>query len=444
MEKLQKPKYGYHKNTQERTEEVQTILERMPTGFGWWVTVIIGLIALLITISGFSIRYPDVVIGQITVNTNIAPIKIVAASSGKLNLKVLKSAAKVKEGEVIAYIESTASPDTIDLIARIINSFNPLMDTNARVLSRLPSKVAIGEITAKYYTFLENLHQLKDFEDDKTYEKQISALSGMLSEQQNGIAATHHRLTIAQSNLLCVRKIYLRDSLLYTQRVLAEGDLDKSQLGYLSSQSNYQQTLESDINGQKEIKQTKAQIDQAFIQMHEKKNALQLSVLSSFNDLKDNINAWRQNYLFKAPFAGTVEFLGFWTSGQYIQNGQPVFSVIPKSNTVYGQVLLPSAGIGKVKIGQEVIIKLNNFPYAEFGYISGKVNAISSVPNSEKTQEGNVDSYLVTVSLNKGLTTNYGKILEFMNEAKGTAEIITNNRALIERCFDNLKYALNR
>ncbi|AYD46704.1 HlyD family efflux transporter periplasmic adaptor subunit [Arachidicoccus soli] len=66
--------------------------------------------------------------------------------------------------------------------------------------------------------------------------------------------------------------------------------------------------------------------------------------------LKDNINTWGQNYTFKAPFTGKVQFLGFWTNGQFIQSGQSVFTVISENKQIYGQVILPAAsGAGKVK-----------------------------------------------------------------------------------------------
>jgi hypothetical protein len=51
-----------------------------------------------------------------------------------------------------------------------------------------------------------------------------------------------------------------------------------------------------------------------------------------------------------------------------------------------------------------------------------------------------VDSYLLIVSFPKGLITNYGTKLDFKFETKGSAEIITKKRRLIERFFDNLKY----
>lgn len=51
---------------------------------------------------------------------------------------------------------------------------------------------------------------------------------------------------------------------------------------------------------------------------------------------------------------------------------------------------------------------------------------------------------MVLVDFPDQLKTNYGAQLEFKAEAKGTAELITNDRRLIQRLFDNLKYVLNK
>jgi hypothetical protein len=50
--------------------------------------------------------------------------------------------------------------------------------------------------------------------------------------------------------------------------------------------------------------------------------------------------------------------------------------------------------------------------------------------------------YLVNVKLVNGLQTNYGKNLPYQFDLKGSGEIITEEKRLIERFFDNLKYRI--
>ena len=148
---------------------------------------------------------------------------------------------------------------------------------------------------------------------------------------------------------------------------------------------------------------------------------------------------WKEHYLIAAPIDGELEFLGFWRNNNFVQAGQELFSVIPHKNSIVGEVQIPSFGAGKVKVGQTANVKMNNFPYDEYGLIKGKVKSISRITNKLKTQKGEVDTYLVTISFPEGMTTNFGRRLPLDFESKGTAEIITKPKRLIERLFDNLK-----
>jgi hypothetical protein len=67
------------------------------------------------------------------------------------------------------------------------------------------------------------------------------------------------------------------------------------------------------------------------------------------------------------------------------------------------------------------------------------VRSVSRITNKIETANGTGDAYLVVVSFPDGTTTNFGKFLPLDFESKGTAEIITKRKRLIERLFDNLK-----
>ncbi len=51
----------YHKN--QRTEEVQDIIDRMPNKFSRYVTYFVIFLVVFLFLFGFLIRYPDVVTG---------------------------------------------------------------------------------------------------------------------------------------------------------------------------------------------------------------------------------------------------------------------------------------------------------------------------------------------------------------------------------------------
>lgn len=120
-----------------------------------------------------------------------------------------------------------------------------------------------------------------------------------------------------------------------------------------------------------------------------------------------------------------------------ISAGQSLFYVQPQQSQFYAELMAGQKGLGKIKPGQKVMIKLESFPSEEVGYINGEVNYISDLPNRR-------DSFLIKVNLPKGLQTNYGKQIFFRNDLSARAEIITDNRKLFDRLLGQLKQVWER
>ncbi|MCX6220925.1 MAG: hypothetical protein NTZ69_08040 [Bacteroidia bacterium] len=103
-----------------------------------------------------------------------------------------------------------------------------------------------------------------------------------------------------------------------------------------------------------------------------------------------------------------------------------VVTTAPGNPTTFiGCVQLRMNPSGKVQIGQRVNLKFANYPYMEYGVVKGVVGKISTVPNG--------DSYALEVNIPGQMVSTFGKKLEFQQELKGTAEIITVERSLLDR-----------
>lgn len=241
-----------------------------------------------------------------------------------------------------------------------------------------------------------------------------------------------------------MRKFYLRDSALLVRKVISESELDKSNLNYISAKDAYQNSLNNLITTTQQIQQTQNKLQELGVNKPEKEQEIKIEVTATYNSLIDNIKSWEQKYVLKAPFSGKVQFLKFYTENQFVQTGEEVFTILPKEDKILGQVTLPAQGSGKVTTGQEVIVKLDNYPYMEYGSITGTVKSISLTTSITKTDKTNVDTYQVLIDFPNQLKTNYGAKLAFRAESKGSAEIITNDRRLIQRLFDNLKYIMKK
>ncbi len=428
------------KATVNRSEEVRDIIDRMPMTFGRWVAIAVVVFAVLLLVFGWVIRYPDTVTGQIKINSDRVPVKLIANASGKLHLLDLHARDEVKENDYVAVIQNSADTKDMQQVSMLINQFNPNQESLKNLEIPLPEKVSLGELNLKYYTFLSALKGWTQYEEDDPYGQQASSLREDIRWKEVLQKQTKENLETTREKLEITRKWYDRDASLNKSAVLSEQELDATKNAYLSARQGVQ-SLEKELSSiGMELSSSRNQVVQLNIERREKEKQLRMELLSSYHDLTDNIKLWEQHYVFKAPFDGQVEFLKFWTNDEFVQQGEEVFSIVPGESQVRGQVLLPSAGAGKVSPGCKVTIKLDNYPYLEFGSVEGVVGSMSLITRKEQVQQGSIDTYLIIVDLPQGLTTNYGETLDFRHEIGGIADIIVRDRRLIERLFDNLRY----
>ena len=108
---------------------------------------------------------------------------------------------------------------------------------------------------------------------------------------------------------------------------------------------------------------------------------------------------------------------------------------------VVGKILLPSKGSGKIKKGQNVNVKFDNYPYMEFGMVRVQIKNDSLAPI---TLNDNQKAYMLEVLFPDKLITNYGKELIFIQEMTGTAEIITEDLRLLDRFLNPIRSVIKR
>jgi hypothetical protein len=79
-------------------------------------------------------------------------------------------------------------------------------------------------------------------------------------------------------------------------------------------------------------------------------------------------------------------------------------------------------------------VRLDAWPYKEYGSLVTQINAIASIPtiNSE-----GIAGYEVKIGLTHPLTTSYGVTLPYQPRSTGIARIITEDRRVFHRIFDS-------
>ena len=426
------------------SEEVQDIIDRMPSKTGRTVTVIVIVLAALLLFFGWLIEYPEKVSGPVSITARQAPVKLVSNAPGKLHL--LKGTADtLNENEIIACIDNPAQLSDVLIVEEFLIKNNPEALYGDPIVINGSSSISLGELSMQYHSFLNAIERLIQYRNQKPYEKKISSLNSLLNSQLKTREKNLEQLKTKENIVRIAEKSVQRDSSLYLSSTIAEYDIDRSTVNYLGVLES-KQALEKDNTAISiQIEDTRYKLQMLALEKKDTEAKLKMDLTASYNELSAGISKWKLNYCFISPIEGKLEFLNFWRENDFVMAGADVFSVLPFDNPILGQVYLPSMGAGKVVIGQDVIIKLDNYPYIEYGSISGKVKTISQLSNQvvELSGQNKISTYLITVDLPLSLTTNYGSKLDFRYEIKGIADILIKKRKLLERLFDNLKYIVS-
>ena len=418
-------------------EEVQTIIDRMPTKGSTYVAVIIlMLIGMLFTI-GFIVRYHDTVDGQIAITAMNAPVRLVSNNNGRLHL-LKDDGSDIQQGDVISFIDNSVDYRDICLVDSIVNS------CDVAKISEIPlnEQLDLGELSPSYSNFFIAHQHYHYFINSNSYEIRRSSLKSQIEMDNKILANIQNEITIRNEILKISAEQLSKDSIIVSQKAMSEADYIRQKTEYLAAIEAYQR-LQTELSSiQSRIKKNTMDIEQLNVEEKEGTHKLFLDMITNKNELINRIAVWKQNFVTISPIEGRLEYLGFWRQNSFVLSGQELYSIIPLKNEIIGEVMIPSFGSGKVEIGQRVNVKLNNYPYDEYGSIRGIVKSISHITNTIKTDRGDMDSYRVIVAFPDGSATNYGATLDLNFETKGMAEIITKNRRLIQRLFDNLKYAV--
>ncbi|UII21879.1 HlyD family secretion protein [Fulvivirga ligni] len=424
-------------NIRVRSEEVQEILSHIPHWLIRWGITVIFIVLGVIIISSWFIKYPDTASARLVLTSETPPVHLVSRSAGKLRL-LTEDKQTIEEDRILGVIENPASyADVMALEQHLKEIKSDVYNYNfVDKAAQLDQSLNVGSLQNIYFSFTSAVEDAKRFTSISFYENQRTALSKRMKYYEKLNAGLNDQIGLAENEIEIAESIYQDDSLLYKQRAGTKPEMNKSKSNYLASKRNKENLQSSIIQNSIQIAELRSQIDELQLKEVQEIDQFKANVIVSYERLESELIAWKQQYLLISPMPGKVSFSKFWSDNQYVQAGEEVMTVIPLSEEVIGNVSMPIMGSGKIKTGQRVNIKVDNYPSNEYGMLVGKVESIALVPRD--------DTYNIRISLPNGLTSNYNQTLAFKQEMQGTADIITEDKRLIERVFSQFSAILNR
>lgn len=411
-----------------RSEEIQDILGQVPHWIVRWGTVVV-LITILVLLGGsWLFRYPDIKRAEIIVTTENPPASLVARSDGQIESLFVSESQFVKSGTHLAVIGNPASySDLISLRFDIEEIRTTITRLGQDEQIELNNRYTLGEVQTAYAEFVNLYQDYFQFLSLDYHARTIQSKQDELRRTMSLSDRQERQSRILRQNLELAGRQYTRDSSLFREGHMAEVEAERSLQAKLQKQLNYEESQTALSETEIRISQLNQEILDLELRAQEEDEQKQADIRESFEKLIAAINMWEQKYLLEAPIDGVITLPSYWSENQNVRTGDRVITVIPSDQgDTIGKITLPVEGAGKVKIDDRVNIQFANFPHLEFGMVRGRISTISQVPDDQGL-------YAVEVELPGGLVTYYDYHIPFTQEMAGQAEIITENRRLIER-----------
>ena len=411
------------------SDEVQEIMGRIPGRVvRWGISVIFSIFVILLGVAYFS-KYPEIVTSSIVLTTTNPPTELIARSTGKVEHILVENGQSVLPNELIAVLFSTADYRSVLQLEKVLSDSLFSLSTERGYFENRTN--LLGELQPHYTALEKTCKSYSHYMQTGAIPQQKIQIEQQIKMLYAGLRAQEKQLEILQRDLRFERNNQKRDSVLFHSHALTEADYDASVQKLLQKELSVTSQQSSIISTKNDILSQEKQLTDLTIQYDNEQNEFQLQFEEQRTQLLAEIRLWKDKYILNAPIAGKITFTKYWAENQNITIEDRLATIVSEDSTqIIGRITIPSSGLGKVEVGQQVNVKLNGFPYMEYGLLKGRLISISSVPETINQEE---IGYIGEVAFPQGMVSSYKNKFRFIQQMDGTAEIITKDTRLIER-----------
>lgn len=414
--------------------EVREFMGRPPHWLLQSGTTMLAAVLTALLILSVVIKYPDTITARLSVTGTQPVVEIVARQSGYLESLRVREKQRVQKGEVLAVIQSPAKSATaLALIEKLQRLAPEVAGEGTDFPVTFQPEEGIGKLQDSYAEFLGAFSELKSVIDDDYAAKAGALLRQQLDGKHAQIATLRSQQENSRRELDLAREKYERMKVLHGRDSISTSQLQEQEMAVLAQ-------MRADGTAQK--LRTDGEIEAARLEKemrdleHERREALRLGrerLRVSLNKLRGELDVWEADFVLRAPADGVVAFYDFWSDQQFVTAGRQVFLIVPETTKLVGRMPVKQGGTGKIKPGQIVRIRFDDFPYKEFGIVTGRVQSISMV-----AREG---ANLVLTDIPYPMTTNFKKRIQFKQDMTGEASVVTEDIRLLGRVLYEIRRA---
>lgn len=420
-------------NLEARSEEVEEIMSFIPNRVIRWGLTVIFAVFVTLLIGSYCFKSPEIIRAPMILTTKNPPVSLISKSTGKIDrLFAVDGQIIVEKGNIALINNPTDFAHYLILKKELAGCFRIANWDDQVFAIDLSDQLTLGELQESYGPFLKSRNNFKHYLTQNFLPQKIALINKQIAKQEEYYQTLIRQREIQQNDLTLSGKSFTRDSFLYQKRTTSEAEYEKSRQLFLSKRSafiGFDAVLRATESSILQMQSSRVELQM----QHERElSEIRLSLDESKQNLENAIHQWEEKYLVASPIKGKLTFTSIWSINQEVKTGELIATIIPiEESAIIAKAVIPPSGFGKVEVGQRVNLKLNGFPYMEFGMLKGNIKSISLVPESK--------GYVAEIELSGGMTSSYSENLKFIQQMDGTAEIITKEMRLITRLVNPLR-----
>lgn len=333
----------------------------------------------------------------------------------------------VKEGEVVNEKQILLNLDTTAVVSKL--------KALRAVKSQIEADILLSRIQLGEDINSEGLSQNQKFRLDslkKEYQSRIDS-------SRNAIKKSEFSKQSAQDNVEAIKQVLIvREEILNNLKPLKE-------IGGISQVKFLKEEVEV-IQLRGKLDTAKSELDRAEETLLESINRLENTIAASQIDFSTKIEenskqlAQLENQIseslltlsyqeIKSPVYGYVFDLQPAAPGYVVNSNLPILKIVPADDLV-ARVFISNRDIAFIKKGQTVKVRVDAYPYNEFGEISGKIESIGS-DVLEPDEKYDFFRFPVTIQLDQSYILNKEKQLPLMSGMSLSVNIVLRSRPVI-------------
>ena len=212
------------------------------------------------------------------------------------------------------------------------------------------------------------------------YQEKLRAYDESLTRYKKTLNALEETLTRYEERKAALGKIESMMSDLQKKHIVSLKDLLQTQVSFIEMAIQIDQQNVQIVENRQQILTIQAERN-AFIkdwyrQIMEEHVNVQRELISVDKDVQKAKMLDRQSEL-RSPCEAVVHELAPFQEGSAVREAEALVTLIPVDVPLEAEIDIPAKDIGWVKLGDEVRIKLDAFPFQQCGTLDGKVSYIS-------------------------------------------------------------------